>query len=287
MPSWNEIQQKVRSAYDTTRRDYVKELSNITGRNVITYYSAFLQKPHVDTTISDRDKVGFMSVLYRLDTKKGLDLVLHTPGGDVAATESIVSYLKSKFGKNIRVIVPELAMSAGTMIACASKSILMGQHSSLGPIDPQFGDISAVEVIKEFERAHKEIKADETKAHVWRPIIAKYQPGFVNRCEQALKWSKTLATTWLKENMLKNDKSKADKVANKLTDKEELFDHSRHISANEAIRLGLIVEKLEDDQQLQDAVLSVHHATTCTLSDTNAYKIIENQEGIYHISAIG
>ena len=29
-------------------------------------------------------------------------------------------------------------MSAATMIACASDEIMMGKHSSLGPIDPQF-----------------------------------------------------------------------------------------------------------------------------------------------------
>ncbi len=63
-------------------------------------------------------------------------MILHTPGGDIAATESIVDYLYCMFDKDIRVIVPQISMSAGTMIALASKEIVMGKHSNLGPIDP-------------------------------------------------------------------------------------------------------------------------------------------------------
>ena len=46
------------------------------------------------------------------------------------------------------------------MIACACREILMGKHSSLGPIDPQLGGVPAHGVIEEFERAIKEIKDD-------------------------------------------------------------------------------------------------------------------------------
>ena len=85
-----------------------------------------------------------MTVIHQLDRDKGLDLILHTPGGDTAATESIVDYLHNMFGNNIRAIVPQLAMSAGTMIACSCKEIIMGLQSSLGPIDPQLDRKSVV-----------------------------------------------------------------------------------------------------------------------------------------------
>ncbi len=67
------------------------------------------------------DKNGFMTAINGIDTSKGLDLILHTPGGDTAATESIVDYLWSKFNGDVRCFVPQMAMSAGTMIACSSK----------------------------------------------------------------------------------------------------------------------------------------------------------------------
>lgn len=64
-----------------------------TGRNVIAYYSGFLQKPQGTTSINDNDKMALMQAVYGLDRSKGLDLILHTPGGNLAATESIVDYL--------------------------------------------------------------------------------------------------------------------------------------------------------------------------------------------------
>ena len=86
-----------------------------------------------------------------MECHRGLDLILHTPGGFPEAAESIVKYLRSKFSTNIRVIVPHLSMSAGTMIACAGKEIVMGKHSSLGPIDPQFNGIPVYSLKREYE----------------------------------------------------------------------------------------------------------------------------------------
>lgn len=46
-----------------------------------------------------------MNALYGIDKTKGLDLILHTPGGDLAATQSIVDYLYTFFNGDVRVIV--------------------------------------------------------------------------------------------------------------------------------------------------------------------------------------
>ena len=70
------------------------------------------------------------------DCKLGLDLLLHTPGGQIAATRSIVNYLRQKFHDDIRVIVPQIAMSDGTVIACLSREILMLRHAQVRPIAP-------------------------------------------------------------------------------------------------------------------------------------------------------
>src|SRR5439155_11818059 len=119
------------------------------GRNIIAYYSGWLQKPHlggepgVDVGINDADKNGFMACIHQMDRSKGLDLILHTPGGEMTATESLVDYLRAMFGTNIRALIPQLALSAGTMIACASKEIVMGKESSIGPIDPQLAGLPA------------------------------------------------------------------------------------------------------------------------------------------------
>ena len=154
MPNWNEVlkelqdyQIKAAKALDLVRRNYLAKLHKHTGRNVIAYYSGFLSKPAISQSgINDEDKNGFMSAVHHLKINKGLDLLLHTPGGNLAATESIVDYLRRIFGKDIRAIIPQIAMSAGTMMACSCKEIVMATHSCLGPIDPQLRDIPAVGV---------------------------------------------------------------------------------------------------------------------------------------------
>ena len=131
MPNWNQLLDEIRasgSMYDVIRRRYLREIHKITGRNVIIYYSGWLQKGGTTgVEISDEDKNGLMTVIHEMDRSVGLDLILHTPGGETAATESLVDYLRSMFGTDIRAIIPQLAMSGGTMIACACKEIMMGQ----------------------------------------------------------------------------------------------------------------------------------------------------------------
>ncbi|GAB4214567.1 MAG: S49 family peptidase [Sandaracinaceae bacterium] len=244
---------------------------------MILYYSGWLQKadtPGMD--VNDSDKNGFMAVIHELDRSLGLDLLLHTPGGSAAATESLVDYLRQMFGTNIRVIVPQLAMSAGTMIACSAKSILMGKQSSLGPIDPQLGPgIPAHGVVEEFTRAFNEIKADQAKIALWQPIIAKYHPTLVGECEKAIQWANEMVKEWLTSGMLSGEAdvaARADKIIAELGDHALMKSHGRHLSAQRCKDMGLKIEMLEDDDDLQDAVLSVHHACIHTLTAVSPFR---------------
>ena len=293
MPSWHEILNKINtsgSTHDIVRREYLRALHQMTGRNVIVYYSGWLQKPDVHgTEVNDDDKNGFMNVIYKMDKRKGLDLILHTPGGDTAATESIVDYLRSIFGTDIRAIVPQLAMSAGTMIACAAKEILMGKHSSLGPIDPQYRGFPAHGVREEFQRAFKEVQADQYKVPIWQVIISKYSPAFIGECEKAIDWSNDITRDWLKTGMFSGDPDAdqtIDTILKELSDHALTKSHARHLSLDKCRSLGLKVAAMEDNHPLQEAVLSVHHSAIHTLSATPAYKIIENQDGIAYIKIV-
>jgi ATP-dependent protease ClpP protease subunit len=301
MPTFNEIVNEANatgSGSDVVRRKYIRELHNLTGRNVIVYYSGWLQKPIPELMpflqVNDNDKNGFMATIHQLDRSLGLDLVLHTPGGEAAATESLVQYLRQMFGNDIRAIIPQLAMSAGTMIALACKEIVMGKESNLGPIDPQIGTLAAHGVIDEFQRAAQEIqgakdpKEQAAKIAVWQPIIAKYTPTMIGECQYAITWATDIVTGWLKTGMFDGDpeaEKKAKKVVNELGSHAVTKTHARHIHADRLRELGVKVAALEDDQKLQDAVLTVHHACTHTLMLTPAVKIIENQNSVSFIIA--
>ena len=298
MPSWNTVQNDIKavgSAHDVLRRKVIAELAEYTQRNVIVYYSGWLEKEMFIRNglsgfeVNDGDKNGFMATIHELDRTKGLDLVLHTPGGNVAATESLVDYLRSMFKKDIRVIVPQLAMSAGTMIALSAKQIVMGKHSSLGPIDPQFNGLPAHGIVEEFNRARSEISADPSTIPLWQPIIAKYPPTLIGECEKAISWANDMVTGWLADCMFEGRDDAADaaaRVVSELASHALTLSHERHISAAKARELGLEILMLEDEDELQEKVLTVHHACAQTLGETPAFKIIENQLGVSYISAV-
>jgi membrane-bound ClpP family serine protease len=298
MPSWNEILQDIQSSeniFDKTRRKYIKDLSGYTKRNTIIYYSAFLHKEQLarqgaELGINDDDKTSFMSCVHNMDKAVGLDIILHTPGGGVSATESIVYYLKSIFGNNIRAIIPQMAMSAGTMIACACKTIIMGKHSNLGPIDPQLGGLPAHGILEEFEQAKKEVIENERAIYVWREILQRYAPTLIGECQKAIAWAEEMVSEWLKSNMLKDHQDKDNIVRNiisELGSHARTLSHSRHIHINKLNQMGLKIEELEKDNTLQDLVLSVHHSTIIGLMQTKAIKIVENQSGISRITTFG
>jgi ClpP class serine protease len=260
---------------------------------VLVYYSGWLQKPGlqgVSYAISDADKTGFMTCSHGVDRSLGLDLILHTPGGDVAATESIIDYLHSLYNGDIRAIIPQMAMSGGTLIALSCKSILMGRQSSLGPVDPQIGGMPAQGILEEFTLAAAEIKNDPARIPLWQPIIGKYWPTLITSCQHAIDWSDDLLRRVLSSCMYAGDQpherdQKIATIADALGKQSSSKSHNRHISQEKAISLGLNIERLEADDTLQDIVLSLHHALTITFAQTGLVKLVENHKGVAYVQA--
>ncbi|MFW5883542.1 MAG: SDH family Clp fold serine proteinase [Verrucomicrobiota bacterium] len=295
MASWHDILNQIQSDSancDKIRRGYLNELAKYTGRPAIAYYSGFNgtriaaspQDRH-DLAINDNDMNGFMAVIHQLPRDRGLDLILNTPGGDVAATEAIVNYLHYAFGKDIRAIVPQQAMSAGTMIALACTEVIMGMHSSLGPIDPQIGGVPAHGIIEEFEKIQKAFREDPKGAMAYRPILERYSPTTLGNCEKAIEMAGGMVRKWLGEGMLsgvRDKEAKLEQILKHFGDHSTTLNHARHISYEQVKASGITVKRLEDYPncpELQDRVLSVHHAMMVTFGISRSLKIIENSIG--------
>jgi ATP-dependent protease ClpP protease subunit len=297
MPTWGQILEELKSQakgnlipFDEIRRKYLALLYDKTKRNTIFYATAWTQIGKAITSpqalsITDEDVQGLMEVVHGLKGEN-LDLILHSPGGSAEATEAIVSYLRKKFS-HIRVVIPQAAMSAATMLACASNRILMGKQSSIGPIDPQMflqtqmgGQlIPAQAILDQFDLAKKQVQ-DPKMLGAWLPILGQYGPALLIQCQNALKLSKQLVSDWLTGYMFNGkNKDTAEKIADYLSNHKNFQTHSRHIDRDLAKKIGLIVDDLESDQDLQDRFLSAFHAMTHTLSATGAVKIIENHLG--------
>lgn len=287
MSSWDELTTRIDgqlSPLDQVRRECVRQLASIHDRNIICYYSGWLQNETAgsESAITDNDIEGLMNAMHGLDRSKGLDLVLHTPGGDVAATEAIVNYIRDCFPSDVRAIVPQLAMSAGTMVACSCDEILMGRQSSLGPTDPQFGGLPASGILEEFDHAKEEVARDPAAVAIWAPIIGKYHPTLLGECAKALKMSQSMVTDWLSRYMFHDEPGamdRAEKIAATLCDHNESAMHGRHFSYSKLRTFGLKIQLIEDDDKLQDAILSLHHAYMITFQRSPIIKVIESSNG--------
>lgn len=295
MPARAQIQEEIQSikatAQDSIRRRYLANLSEYTGHDTILYMSGFTSMkapiiPPPFQSISTQDLQGFMAALHDLKGKK-LDLILHSPGGSLEAADQIVQYLRSKYDY-IRAVVPQNAMSAATMIACACDEIVMGKHSAIGPIDPQLtlpgphGQFTAPAqaILNDFETAKESISKDQKTAVLWVNRINMLPPGILNICSETIANSKLKVSEWLNKYMFKNDEDKkGEDIAEWLGNPKNHKTHGRPIGLELCKTNGLKVVQLESDQNLQEKVLSVFHASAVTLDITGCVKFIENQNG--------
>jgi len=90
-----------------------------------------------------------------------IDLVVHTPGGLVLASEQIALALRAHKAK-VTVLVPHYAMSGGTLVALAADEIIMDPNAVLGPVDPQVGQYPAASILQVIERKPVSEIDDET-----------------------------------------------------------------------------------------------------------------------------
>jgi len=159
---------------------------------------------------------------------------------------------------------------------------MMGKHSCLGPTDPQVRGIPAMGVLAEIERAIEEIKAEPMKQIVWQQVFAKYPPAFIGDCERQVEGAKKMVAAWLEGNMYADQADAADRAqrtVHELMNYGEQTEHGQHYPADKAQEMGLNITMIEDDQDVQEAVLSVHHAFVATFARTANIKIIENASG--------
>ena len=132
-PPTTESQLLAREVRQTT----FQKIQALTGRTLLCYVSSY--------EISDEDARYLEELLYAVEQGTQLDLMLHSPGGDTHTAEKLVRMLWSTSSSDpensprgkFRLIVPDRAKSAATLVALGAKKIVMSTTSELGPIDPQ------------------------------------------------------------------------------------------------------------------------------------------------------
>jgi len=293
MSTWHDVLDSIQTfpnPYDYIRKDILGKLHQYINHDIILYATAWTDPTNPAHLVSlvDADMEGFVEITRTLNGTS-LDFVLHSPGGSLTVAENLVDYLRDKYD-HVRVIIPQAAMSAATMISLAADEILMAPHATIGPIDPQFmiptengyQMVSAEAIIKQFEQAKQECAKDPNVLAAWMPILKQYPPGILVECQNAMALAKELVQEWLAEYMFrgdKNAKAKAQKIADFLSSHEDTKVHDRHITRKKAMSLGLKVTPLEKDPNLYELVMTLYHTVTLTFDQTSVIKIFDNHNG--------
>lgn len=100
-----------------------------------------------------------------------IDLVMHTPGGLVLASEQIARALQKHKAK-VTVIVPHHALSGGTLIALAADEVLIDDNAVLGPLDPQLGQLYPATSVMEVPK-HKPLEKMKDETLIYLDLAAK------------------------------------------------------------------------------------------------------------------
>ena len=200
--------------------------------------------------------------------RESVAVILDTPGGVVEVVERMVTVMRSRY-EDATVIVPNRAMSAGTILALSADRIMMDDLSCLGPIDPQIEKdgklVPALSYLNQFERLNEKSKNDELTTAEYA-LINKLDLGELYQFDQARALSNELLVRWLSTYKFKNwhktemkgnkvsdqmKKDRADKIASLLNDPDRWHSHGRAID-RETLRneVNLKIDSLEENDKL-------------------------------------
>ncbi len=224
-----------------------------------------------------------------------LNLIIDSPGGDGTVAEKLIELCRA-YCKKFRVIIPNRAKSAATIIALGADEIVMGHCSELGPIDAQVTVVvggvpryvSAQSFIDAQENLEKEFSdrlGKNPKADV-RDILqqlASLDVTFIDHCKKLMEFSRDVSRKNLSERMFsKLDATERDKklttVISALSSPKNFQVHGRMITGHRArTDLGLNVELLPKDAPLWTAVWTYYIRSTVFLGRSGSAKLIESR----------
>ena len=109
----------------------------------------------------------------------------------------------------------------------------------------------------EFYKAVDDVSKNPSSLGLWQTIISKLTPTFLTTCEQANELSDELTDNILARSDY-DEETKA-RIKETFGKSKNSKTHSRHINRDKCKETGLAIEDLEENQEIQDIVLSIHH----------------------------
>jgi hypothetical protein len=220
-------------------RQHLGELEAIFNADAVTFYGPIYYG--IESLIRD-------AVEARKPKRPRLVVVLETEGGSIEVTQRIADIFRHFYTAGVDFLVPDHAMSAGTVLALSGDSIHMDYFSVLGPIDPQVQNkegrwVPALGYVHKYNDLIK--RAKKLTAAEITFLVSRFDPGDLYAYEQARDLSEQLLKEWLVKYKFKNwertethkrkvtkqmKEKRAKEIAGKLNDTSKWNSHARPLT---------------------------------------------------------
>lgn len=205
-----------------------------------------------------------------------LVVLVETEGGYIEVAQRIADTMRHHY-RQVEFVIPNFAMSAGTVLVMSGDAIWMDYYSVLGPIDPQVlrpgaGMVPALGYLLHYDRLIKRAEQKVITSAEVTYLVANFNPAELYLCEQAGDLSIALLKEWLVKykfkNWIKTDTHgtkvsnsmrarRAEKIARVLQDTKRWNSHGRGISM-EVLRREVNL-KVDDFGENPELLQAIHH----------------------------
>lgn len=272
------------------RQELIKRIQVQTQHRLICYVAG--SSPQC--MIQPDDTLPFVDLLHNVHQGENLGLLLHTIGGSVDVAEKLMRLVRSSIGQDadLRIIVPEFAKSAGTVMVLGADSVVMSDTSELGPIDPQlrFADsrgnlrLHSVQNYLDAYREHYDKITEDPNNVPARIMLGKIDPDTVAFCEAVMARARQSAESLLMHGMFRKGGNITQTVG-ELLDTKRWLSHSQMISSADAQdpRIGLRVEHLQQNDDLWQNYWRLYCLQSLAIADNQ--KLYESDRASHIVDA--
>jgi hypothetical protein len=231
------------------------------------------------------------NILRQIGDVDVLVLILHSPGGDGTCVEKFVALCRNQC-KHFRVVIPNMAKSAATMIALGADQIIMGPPSELGPIDAQVPVVIAgmpkyisaqsfIDARDTLLEKYKEMKAKKEDARPILQMIASLDIAHIEECQRMMDFGRDVVRKLLTKHMFHRERKRAvhiDRVVKMLSSVKTHMVHGRQIDGATARRkLGLNIRLLAKDDKLWQLIWEYYTRADVALGNLRSPKMFETE----------
>ncbi len=227
--------------------------------------------------------------------------IIHdTPGGVVEVVERMVKILRHHY-KEVVFIIPNRAMSAGTVFALSGDKIYMSYFSCLGPIDPQIERnidgkqklVPALSYVNQYKKIVEKAQNNNLSSVEFSLLKEQFNLSELETFTQAVELTEDLLKTWLVEYKFKNWKEtetkkikvtkdmkrkRAQEIAKELSDYTRWHSHSRMIDKETLEKIGLKINCFSEVDDLEELINSYYGLLTDFMQNANIVLFIHNKE---------